>query len=47
MKKFLKRIYDIEMKMRKALGTRFTYLLIVLSIIGCYFLGYYMGKIVF
>ena len=45
--KFLKRIYDIELKMREAVGTRFTYLLIVLSIIGCYFLGYYMGKIVF
>ncbi len=47
MKKFLKRIYDIELKMREAVGTRFTYLLIVLSIIGCYFLGCCMGKIIF
>lgn len=47
MKKFLKRIYDIELKMRKALGSRFTYLLIVLLIIGCYFLGCCMGKIIF
>lgn len=45
--KFLQKIYDIEMKMRKAVGTRFTYLLIVLSIIGCYFLGCCMGKIIF
>ena len=45
--KFLKMIYDIELKMREAVGTIFTYLLIVLSIIGCYFLGYYMGKIIF
>ncbi|MBS5794746.1 MAG: hypothetical protein ACLUCH_05105 [Lachnospirales bacterium] len=47
MKKFLKRIYDIELKMREAVGTRFTYLLIVLAIIVCYFLEYYMGKIIF
>ena len=45
--KFLQKIYNIEMKMRKAVGTRFTYLLIVLAIIGCYFLGYCMGKIIF
>ena len=45
--KCIKRIYDIELKMREALGSRFTYLLIVLLIICCYFLGYYMGKIVF
>ena len=45
--KFLQKIYAIEMKMRKAVGTRFTYLLIVLSIIGCYFLGYCMVKIIF
>ena len=45
--KFLKMIYDIELKMRKAVGTRFIYLLIVLSIIGCYFLGYCMVKIIF
>lgn len=45
--KFLKMIYDIELKMRKAVGTRFTYLLIVLSIIGCYFLGFVIGKIIF
>lgn len=47
MKKFLKRIYYIEMKMRKALGTRFTYLLIILAIIVCYFLGFIIGKIIF
>lgn len=47
MKKFLKRIYDLEMKMREAVGTGFTYLLIVLAIIGCYFLGYCMVKIIF
>ena len=47
MKKFLKRIYDLEMKMHKAVGPRFTYLLIVLSIIGCYFLGFIIGKIIF
>lgn len=47
MKKILQKIYDIEMKMRKAVGTRFIYLLIILAIIVCYFLGYYMGKIVF
>ena len=45
--KFLKMIYDIEVKMRDAVGTRFTYLLIVLSIIGCYFLGFVIGKIIF
>ena len=45
--KFLKMIYDIELKMREAVGTRFTYLLIVLSIIGCYFLGCCMGEIIF
>ncbi|MBS5794970.1 MAG: hypothetical protein KIC92_09535 [Clostridiales bacterium] len=45
--KFLQKIYNIELKMRETLGTRFTYLLIVLAIIGCYFLGYCMGKIVF
>lgn len=45
--KFLQKIYNIEMKMRKAVGTRFTYLLIVLSIIGCYFLGFIIGKIIF
>ena len=35
MKKFLQKIYDIELKIREVLGIRFTYLLIVLSIIGC------------
>ena len=47
MKKILQKIYDIEMKMRKAVGIRFIYLLIVLSIIGCYFLGFIIGKIIF
>lgn len=47
MKKFLKRIYDLEMKMREAVGTGFTYLLIVLAIIVCYFLGFVIGKIIF
>ena len=47
MKKILQKIYDIEMKMRKAVGTRFIYLLIVLAIIGCYFLGFVIGKIIF
>ncbi len=45
--KFLQKIYDLEMKMREAVGTRFTYLLIVLAIIVCYFLGFVIGKIIF
>ena len=45
--KFLQKIYDIEMKMRETLGTRFTYLLIILAIIVCYFLGFVIGKIIF
>ena len=47
MKKFLKKIYDIELKMREVLGIRFTYLLVVLLIIVCYFLGFVIGKIIF
>ena len=47
MKKFLKKIYDIELKMREVLGIRFTYLLVVLLIIVCYFLGFGIGKIIF
>ena len=47
MKKFLQKIYDIELKMREVLGIRFTYLLIVLSIIGCYFFRLFYRKIIF
>lgn len=45
--KFLQKIYGLEMKIREVVGTRFTYLLIVLAIIGCYFLGFVIGKIIF
>lgn len=38
--KCIQRIYDIELKMREVLGIRFTY-------IGCYFLGFVIGKIIF
>ena len=47
MKKFLRTMYNLELKMCEALGTRFTYLLLALSVIGCYLLGYEIGKIVF
>lgn len=47
MKKILKKIYKIELKIRNALGDKFTYLLIILSSIACYFLGREVGKIAF
>ena len=45
--KILKKIYEIENKLCKTLGSRFTYLLIFLAVIGCYFLGYEIVKIIF
>lgn len=45
--KFFKKIYSIELKILRKFGSRFTYLLLFLSIIGCYYLGYIVGKIIF
>ena len=47
MEKILKKIYIIEKKVCSALGIKITYLLIFLSVISFYFLGYIIGKIIF
>nr|WP_317357300.1 hypothetical protein [uncultured Tyzzerella sp.] len=47
MEKILKKIYKTEKRICSALGIKITYLLIFLSTIGFYFLGYIIGKIIF
>lgn len=43
----LKKIEEFEIKIDKKIGTKYKYLILYCSMIGCYLIGYIIGKIIF
>ena len=47
MLKIIKKLEDIEIKLKNKLGYKYIYITLFLSIVACYYLGYIIGKIIF
>lgn len=47
MLKIIKRLEHIEKKLKSKLGYKYTYIILFLSILTCYYLGYILGKVIF
>lgn len=47
MLKILKIIQSKEAKLKNKIGYKYTYILLAIGILSCYYLGYIIGKFIF